>query len=140
MKDHKDLARRFFKEVFDNGNLDAIDDLLVKDAVDHEKPPPGLTMKPGREGVKQLCKVYVDAFKPMTTQIHDIYQDGDTVITRTTYTGTHSGTFVGIPATGKSFSVEGIDILRCEGDKLAEHWGEFDAVGMLTQLGVIPEM
>src|ERR1043165_7795111 len=91
MTDHKDLARRFFKEVFDNGNLDAIDDLLVKDAVDHEKPPPGLTMKPGRGGVTQLCKAYVDAFKPMTTQIHDIYQDGDTVITRTTYTGTHSG-------------------------------------------------
>ena len=140
MADQKDVVLRFFKEVFENGNLNAIDDLVVKDAIEHEPPPPGVQMKPGREGVKQLCKAYVDAFRPMTVNVHEIYQDGDTVITRTTYTGTHSGTFAGIPATGKTFSVEGIDIIRVEGDRTAEHWGQFDAVGMLTQLGVIPPM
>ena len=140
MADLKDLARRFYKEVFENRNLDAIDDLVAPNAVDHEQPPPGLDLKPGREGVKQLCKVYTDAFKPLTVQVHEQYQDGDTAIARVTFGGTHTGEFAGIPATGKHFEADGIDIIRFEGDKMAEHWGQFDAVGMLTQLGVIPPM
>ena len=140
MADLKDQVLRFLKEVFDNRNLNAIDDLLVKDAIEHEQPPPGVVKAPGREGVKAICKAYLDAFSPLTATVQDVYRDGDTVITRTVYAGTHTGTFAGIPATGKTFSVEGIDIMRCEGDKLAEHWGQFDAVGMLTQLGAIPPM
>ena len=76
----------------------------------------------------------------MSVQVLDQYEDGDTIVTRATFSGTHSGTFAGIPATGKTFSVEGIDIIRFEGEKMAEHWGQFDVVGMLTQLGVIPPM
>jgi predicted SnoaL-like aldol condensation-catalyzing enzyme len=140
MADLKDQVLRFFKEVFDNRNLDAVDDLLTKGAIDHEQPPPGLVMPPGREGVKALIKVYLDAFSPLNANVQDVYQDGDTVITRTVYTGTHTGVFAGIAPTGKTFSVEGIDILRCEGDKLAEHWSQFDAVGMMTQLGLLPPM
>jgi steroid delta-isomerase-like uncharacterized protein len=140
MADVKDQVLRFFKEVFDNRNIDAIDDLLTEDAIEHEQPPPGLVVKPGREGVKAIAKSYLDAFSPLTANVQNVYRDGDTVITRTVYTGTHTGTFAGIPATGKTFSVEGIDILRCEGDKLAEHWSQFDAVGMMTQLGLMPPM
>jgi len=140
MADLKDLTQRFYKEVFENGNLDAVDDLVAKDHVEHEPPPPGVDMKPGSEGVKQVAKVYIDAFRPMNVQVNDLYQDGDTVIARVTYTGTHSGTLSGIPATGKQATVEGIDIMRFKGDKMSEHWGQFDAVGMLTQLGVIPPM
>ncbi|MGZ4210016.1 MAG: ester cyclase [Actinomycetota bacterium] len=140
MADLKDLNRRFYKEVFENRNVDAIDELLAENAVEHEQPPPGVEMKPGREGVKEFIKAYLEAFGPFSVQIHEMYQDGDTVITRATFTATHKGTFGGIPATGKTASVQGIDIVRFEGDRMAEHWGQLDVVGMLTQLGVIPPM
>jgi len=140
MADLKDQVRRFYKEVFENGNVDAFDDLATENTVDHEKPPPGLVMKPGREGVKQLLKVYLDAFSSWSVDVHDQIQEGDKVVSRVTYTGTHTGEFVGIPPTKKRISVDAIDVIRFEGDKAAEHWGIFDGVGMLTQLGVIPEM
>jgi len=140
MADQKDLVRRFYKEVFENHNLAAVDDLLSEGAIDHQNPPPGLKVKPGREGVKEVINVYLEAFNPLTVQILDQYQGGDTVITRAQYTGTHSGSFAGIPATGKVSTVEGIDITRFEGDRQAEHWGQFDVIGMLTQLGAIPPM
>jgi len=140
MAHHKDLVQRFYKEVFENRNIDAIDDLLTVDGVDHEQPPPGIQQRPGREYVKEVVKAYTEGFNPMSVQVLDQYEDGDTIVTRATFSGTHSGTFAGIPATGKTFSVEGIDIIRFEGEKMAEHWGQFDVVGMLTQLGVIPPM
>jgi steroid delta-isomerase-like uncharacterized protein len=140
MADLKDVTRRFYKEVFENRNLDAVNDLVTEDTIEHDQPPPGVTLKPGREGVKQLCKIYVDAFNPMSVQVHEQYRDGNTVINRLTYSGTHSGTLSGVPATGKQITTEAIDIVRFKGDRIAEHWGLFDAVGMLTQMGVIPPM
>ena len=140
MADLKDASRRFFKEVFENRNLAAIDELVATDVVEHDQPPPGVEKKPGREGVKAICKAYVDAYNPIGVQIHEQYQDGDTVITRLTYTGTNSGAFAGMPATNKQVTVDSIDITRYSGDKAVEHWSQFDAVGMLTQLGVIPAM
>jgi len=140
MSDRKDLVQRFYKEVFENGNVDAVDDLVTENAVEHQAPPPGFVRKPGREGIKDECRVYIEAFKPMSVQVHEQYEDGDTVITRATFTGTHSGQFGPLPATGKTAAVEAIDITRYEGDKAAEHWGLIDAVAMLTALGVIPPM
>ena len=140
MADLKDLNRRFYRDVFEKRNVDAIDDLLTEDVIEHEQPPPGVDMKPGREGVKQLCAAYLDGFNPLTVEVHEQYQDGDTVISRLTFHGTHSGTFAGMPATGKTISPDAIDIIRFEGDRMAEHWGQFDAVAMLTQLGAIPPM
>ena len=62
------------------------------------------------------------------------------VVARFTFSGTHQGEFQGIPATGKQFKVTGIDIYRIAGGKILEHWAQFDAIGMLQQLGVIPPM
>jgi steroid delta-isomerase-like uncharacterized protein len=140
MADQKDVVRRFYKEVFDNGNVSALDELLTENAVEHEQPPPGLTLKPGREGVKELIKVYLDAFSEWSVEVHDQIQEKDKVVSRVTYAGTHSGTFAGIPATGKRVTVDAFDEMRFEGDRMAEHWGLFDALGMLTQMGVIPPM
>lgn len=140
MSDLKDLNRRFYKEVFENRNIDAIDDLLTDDFVEHEEPPPGIELAPGAEGVKQLCRIYLGAFDPLSVDVHAHYQDGDTVISRITLKGTHSGEFLGIPASGKTFAIAGVDIIRFEGDRAAEHWGLFDTMAMLTQIGAIPEM
>jgi steroid delta-isomerase-like uncharacterized protein len=140
MSDRKDLVQRFYKEVFENGNVDAIDELVTENAVEHQDAPPGFQRKPGREGIKDECRLYIEAFRPMSVEVHEQYEDGDTVITRATFTGTHSGQFGPLPATGKTATVAAIDITRYEGDKAAEHWGMIDSVGLLTQLGVLPPM
>jgi predicted ester cyclase len=140
MADLKDLSNRFYKEVFENGNIDAADDLLDKNAIEHEKPPPGMTLKKGREGMKALIKVYLDTFSGFSVEVHDQITEGDKVVCRVTYSATHTGDFVGIPPTGKTITVDAFDAFRCKGDRIVEHWGLFDALGMLTQMGAIPEM
>jgi predicted ester cyclase len=140
MADLKDLNQRFNKEVFENGNLAAIDDLVAENVVEHQAPPPGFDVKPGREGVKQLIKLYLDAFSDWSVETHDLIQEGDKVVAHLTYTATHTGDFMGIPATKNRVPVEAIDITRYEGDKVAEHWGLIDSVAMLTGLGVMPKM
>lgn len=140
MADLKDINQRFYKEVFENRNVDAVDDFLLENAIEHEQPPPGVEMKPGREGIKNFLKAYLDAFDSIAVEIHAQYQEGDTVVTRASFTATHTGTFGGIPATGKTSTIEGIDIVRFEGDKMAEHWGQLDIAGLLMQLGVMPPM
>jgi len=140
MADLKDQMRRFNKEVFENGNLAAIDDLLTEDFIEHQAPPPGVEMKPGREGVKEFLKPYFAAFTDWSTNIDQLIQEGDTVVGHGHYTATHSGDFMGIPATNKRITVEGIDIVRFEGDRAAEHWGLLDSVSMLGQMGALPPM
>lgn len=140
MADLIDRTQRFYKECLDNRNVDALDEFLAEDIIEHEAPPPGLTLKPGREGVKELISYYLAAFKPLTVNVHEQYRDGDTVISRITFHGTHVADLGGIPATGKSATVEGIDIMRFKGDRVVEHWGQFDGISMLEQLGVLPPM
>lgn len=140
MNDLKDLNRRFYKEVFENRDVDAVEHFVAENVVEHEAPPPGIQLKPGRMGVKQLLSAYLDAFNPLTVEVHNQYVDGDTLISRITFHGTHTGTFAGAPATGKRFSAEAIDIIRFEGGQMAEHWGQFDAVSMMDQLGLMPPM
>jgi steroid delta-isomerase-like uncharacterized protein len=137
MADLKDLNRRFYKEVFENHDVDAVDRFIAEDVVEHEPPPPGVEMKPGREGVKEILRSYLGAFDPMTVEMHHQYQDGDTVIAHATFHGTHSGPFAGMPATGRQIDVEVIDIIRFKDDRMVEHWGQIDVVGMMTQLGAM---
>jgi steroid delta-isomerase-like uncharacterized protein len=140
MSDRKDLVRRFNKEVFENANLDALDDFLTENTVEHQTPPPGVQMKPGREGIKAILKVYLDAFSDFSVEVVDEVEEGDRVATRAIYTATHTGAFAGIPPTGKRFPVESIDIARFEGDRIAEHWGLIDLGALLTGLGAMPPM
>jgi predicted SnoaL-like aldol condensation-catalyzing enzyme len=138
MTNLKDLSRRFYKDVFENHDVDAADRYIDEDVIEHFAPPPGMDLKPGREGVKDLLRVYLGAFDPMTVEEHHIYEDADTVIAHVTFHGTHSGAFAGVPPTGKQVSVEMIDITRCEGDRMVEHWAQMDTNGLLAQIGAIP--
>ncbi len=138
MADHKDRIRRFYEEVFEAADVDAADRYVAEDAVDHDSPPPGVEVSPGREGMKAVIGAYLEAFSSMRVDVHEQYQDGDTVISRLTFSGTHSGTFAGVPATGRQLTVEAIDIVRFDGDLIAEHWGQQDSAAMLAQLGLLP--
>jgi len=109
---------------------------LSDDFVEHEEAP-GLA--PGKEGVGQFFSLYIGAFPDLRFEAEEIMVSGDKAIARIRCTGTNSGDFMGMPATGKMVAVKGVDILRFEDDGLAhEHWGVFDQLGMMQQLGVVP--
>ena len=82
--------------------------------------------------------MFLSAFPDTQMTVEDELADGDKVATRWTATGTHTGELMGIPPTGKQVTVTGMDINRLVGGKIVEHWGEFDQMGMMQQLGVVP--
>jgi steroid delta-isomerase-like uncharacterized protein len=118
------------------GDIDGFGDLLADDFVEHEETP---GLEPTKEGVKQFFHMYRAAFPDLRMEPQDVVASGDKVVARARATGTNQGEFMGMPATGKSVDVQLIDIIRFGDDGLArEHWGVFDALGMMQQLGAIP--
>jgi steroid delta-isomerase-like uncharacterized protein len=118
-------------------DIDGFAGYIADDFVEHEETP---GLPPTKEGVRQFFTMYMAAFPDLRFEVEDLLAGGDKVVGRFRASGTNNGDFMGMPATGKHVSVEGIDIIRFEDDGLAhEHWGVFDALGMMQQLGVIPE-
>ncbi len=136
-EENKTFALRFIEVVINQGKLTALDELITADAVDHSLPP---GMPPGREGVKLFLGMLRAAFPNIHETVEDIIAEGDTVVTRTTWRGTHQGAFLGIAPTGKQVSVTGIAISRVASGKFVEHWQSSDNLGLLQQLGVVPTM
>ena len=133
---NKELATRMVEEIFNRGNVGKADEFLAPDFVEREELPPGILG--GREGVKQLTVMLRSAFPDFKATVDDIVAEGDKVVIRQTWTGTHTGgEFMGVPPTGKSVSVGVIDIIRVADGKFAEHWGQMDSMAMMQQLGAI---
>ncbi len=133
--DHAATMRRLY-DLISAGDIDGFGDLLAEDFVEHDETP---GLEPTKEGVKQLFHIYRAAFPDLRMEAQDILVSGDKVVARVRGTGTHQGELMGMPATGKSVDVQLIDIIRFGDDGLArEHWGVFDALAMMQQLGAIP--
>ena len=133
--DHAATIRRMY-DLLSAGDIDGFGELVADDFVEHEETP---GLEPTKEGVKQFFHMYRTAFPDLRMEPQDILASGDKVVARTRATGTNQGEFMGMPATGKSVDVQLIDIIRFGDDGLArEHWGVFDALGMMQQLGAIP--
>ncbi len=138
-QDNKANASRFFEEFWDQKNLAVADELMAANHVDHTPgSPPGLP--PGPAGFKQFGSVYFTAFPDLHTTIDDQVAEGEMVVTRWTSHGTNTGSLFGMPATNKSATITGITISRIVDGKAVETWTNFDNLGMLQQLGVIPSM
>jgi steroid delta-isomerase-like uncharacterized protein len=134
--DHAATMRRMY-ELLSDGDVDGFGDLVAEDFVEHDEVP---GLEPTKEGVKQLFRMYTAAFPDLRMEPQDVLVSGDKVVARVRGTGTHQGEFMGMPATDKSVDVQLIDIIRFGDDGLAhEHWGVFDALRMMQQLGAIPE-
>ena len=136
-EENKATNRRLYEEVINQKNLTAIDGLAGVDYVSHSFPP---GLPPGREGLKVFVSVFHAAFPDGNITIDHMIAEGDTVATRLTFRGTHTGDFQGIPATGKKVTVPALDMARYAGSKLVEHWGGPDQMSLLQQLGVLPAM
>lgn len=133
--DHAATMRRMY-ELINAGDVDGFGDLLADDFVDHEDLP---GLEPTKDGVKTFFRAYLAAFPDLTMTPEDVLASGDKVVARVRATGTNQGDFMGMPATGRSVAVQMVDIIRFGDDGLArEHWGVFDQMAMMQQLGVIP--
>ena len=132
---NRSVIYRLAQEYWNVGNTAVIDELFAPDFIDHTAPP-GLAS--GREGLKQFLLPFREAFSNMHTVIDDTIVEGDKVAWRWTFQGTHTGSLMGIPATGKAVTLTGITIDRVTGGKIVERWNQADFMGMMQQLGVIP--
>ena len=134
-KDLKELNERFTNEVFRKHNINAIDQLLTDDFIEHT-PMPGQATD--REGTKELIGLLLQAFPDMDCTIESQIAEGDTVSSIETMTGTHRDTFMGIPATGRKINIMAMDTGKVRDGKFSEHWGMVDVPSMMAQLGVPP--
>jgi steroid delta-isomerase-like uncharacterized protein len=133
--DHAATVRQMY-DLLSAGDVDGFGELLADDFVEHEESP-GLA--PTKDGVKEFFRMYRTAFPDLRMEPLDVLTSGDKVVARARATGTHQGDFMGMRATGKSVDVQLIDILRFGDDGFVhEHWGVFDALMMMQQLGAIP--
>jgi steroid delta-isomerase-like uncharacterized protein len=133
-EENKALVRRFYQEI-DKGNIDAMDEMVAEDYIDHS-PPPFPNLASGREGLKQSFKIFWEA-TPGYHQIEEQIAEGDKVVTRLTAYGKHTGDLPGAPGTGNELKMTSVTIHRIENGKLAEKWSEKDVLGFLVQIGVM---
>jgi len=126
-----------FRDAFNAGDIDGAMAVFAPNAVVHMSgAPEPLTM----EGFKQLGQVLLSAFTGGTSTVEDMIAEGDKVVSRLTFRGTHTGDLMGIPPTGTSVTMSEIIIDRLADGKIVESWRLFDQMGMMQQLGVIPAM
>ena len=136
-EEKKAIVRRFFEELWNQGKLDVADEIFATDYIFHE-PVAGEVRGP--EGFKQFVSMYRIAFPDLQFRIEDQIAEGDKIVTRWTATGTHKGELMGISPTSVQVTVTGIGIARTDGGKIVEFWDNYDALGMLQQLGVVPPL
>ncbi|WP_077488954.1 ester cyclase [Sinomonas mesophila] len=132
------LMHRFYADVLVGGDLALIDELVTDDFVDHEEPLPG--QPPGKEGVRFYINAVRSAFSDLKIETTEpALTDGNLECVHGIISGTHTGEFAGIPSTGRRVEFAGIDIIRVQDGKVAEHWGVTDTLKIMQQIGAIPE-
>jgi steroid delta-isomerase-like uncharacterized protein len=134
-QENEATARRYYEAVLNGGDVRALDELATSDHEEHD-PIPG--QGTGLQGLKDRVSMLRAAFGQRFT-IEDVVAQDEEVVVRWTGSGTHVGDFMGIPPTGRSFTIAGIDIHRFRDGRMAEHWHVVDQLALLQQLGVLPQ-
>jgi steroid delta-isomerase-like uncharacterized protein len=134
---NKGIVRRAIEEPW-KGNLDIVDELIASDYVGHDPSMPEPLRGP--EGVKEFISTYRDAYPDSLITVETQIAEGDLVATRWTGRGTHKGELMGIEPTGKQVTVSGLTLSRVQNGKIVEEFQNWDALGMMQQLGAIPEL
>ena len=135
--DNKNLARRFFEEVFNKQDQNTAVEIISPSFVTHHPAyPEGIH---GIEGVNQFLSLIHGGFPDLQYSVEDMIAEGDKVAVRWTFHGTHKGAFMGVPPSGRKVAVTGIDIFRITANKLVEGWVNSDILGLLQQIGAIPQ-
>ncbi len=135
MATNSERVRRFIDDVLSGGDIDAAGQYFWPDMVEHV-PFPG--QGPGLDGLKDVVRGLRTAFPDMHWTTHEQIAEGDKVLTRFEWTGTHRGPFLGVPATQRAVAVWGMVIDRFDGDKIRDTRIIMDTLGLMIQLGVVP--
>jgi steroid delta-isomerase-like uncharacterized protein len=138
MSVNKDAMKKVY-DAFGTGNVDVIDEVVSENYIEHRPDPLVPYNNQGRDYVKEIIKGYRQGFPDLKMEVNKMVEEGDTVISFITCTGTNSGTMGDIPSTGKSVKVDGFDMAKFTDGKVIEHWGVFDTMTMMQQLGLAPK-
>lgn len=134
--DHTATMRRAY-DLISRGDIDSFGDLVAEDFVEHSEAP---GLPPTKEGVLALFHAYRAAFPDLHMEPVDVLASGDRTVARVTVSGTQTGDFMGMPASGRHAESDLIDIMRFDDAGLVcEHWGVVDMLSLLRQLGALPE-
>jgi steroid delta-isomerase-like uncharacterized protein len=136
--ENKELARRARLEMWKNPAI--ADEILAADFLLHAHDPITPRLPAGPENMKKIIKLYMSAFPDAEFTLDDLIAEGEKVVVRWTATGTHQAGLAGIPATGRRVTVSGTDVYRVSGGKLREAWTNWDTLGFVQQLGVVPRL
>ena len=132
---NKSVIRRFVEEVQNKKDWGVYDELNDPEFVNHSAPP---GIPSDREGGKVYLGAFLNAFPDCHFIVDDMIDEGDQVVTKKTFTGTHEAEFAGIPPTGKRVTLQFVDIMRVRDGRIVEHWLSMDQLSFMQQLGVIP--
>jgi steroid delta-isomerase-like uncharacterized protein len=138
LEGNKNAVRRLFEEVWNKGNLQVTEDLFTPNYVHHDSSTPDVGRGP--EGEKKRVTLYRTAFPDLRLTVEDIIAEGETVTARWSGRGTHKGDLNGIAPTGKQFHITGVSIARFTNGKMSEGFVNWDALSLMQQLGVVPEL
>lgn len=133
--DNKELVRRITEEGMNKGDVSFVDAFFTPDYQVHTA---GLELPRGPEAFKKAVALWRVAFPDFTVNIDEMVGEGDLVTNRFHTTGTHTGPLFGIPATGRTFEVHGVDMHRIENGRVAESWISDDVPRILTEIGIVP--
>jgi steroid delta-isomerase-like uncharacterized protein len=135
---NKTNVRRLFEEVWNKGHVTVADELFASNYNHHDSSTPDLGRGP--ESEKKRVTLYRNAFPDIRFTVEDLISEGETVVARWSCHGTHKGELNGIAATGKQFHITGISIARFTNSKMFEGYVNWDGLGLMQQLGVVPEL
>jgi steroid delta-isomerase-like uncharacterized protein len=132
-EENKAIVKRWNEEIWNRRNVDIIDDLADASYVNRVD-------NSDREGYKRFAAAVLAAFSEGGISVDDVIAEGDKVAIRWTMHSIHTGEYTGIPPTGRSVTISGMSIYRIADGKVVEDWSNYDGLGMMQQLGVIPPM
>ena len=132
---NKQIVQRVYDEIINQENAALIDELFAQTVIVHD-PFSGTTQ--GIAAFRQLLGLFDQAFPHHRATIEAIIAEGDQVVVLHTHTATQTGPFMGMPPTGKSVVVNGLELFRLSDGKIVEFWRKDDDVSLLMQLGILP--
>jgi steroid delta-isomerase-like uncharacterized protein len=136
---NKQIVRLFLGDLLSEGKMSVADEIMAPDALIHPIDSFTPNLGTGPEGMKNIVALYHSAFPDMEITIDEIATAGDKVTARFTINGTHEGDLPGLPATGKTISIQGLDLYHIKAGKIVEFWHDADTLGLMKQLGAVAE-
>jgi steroid delta-isomerase-like uncharacterized protein len=117
-------------------DLTTLESVVADDFVDNDAMP---GMAADREGMINMMHMFLGAFPDLNITVNQWVAEGDLVVGAMTTSGTQTGEFMGMPPSGKNFSMSEMHMVRVANGKIVEHWGVGDHMSMMQQLGLVPE-